>query len=180
VNLGVGRDGVVEQIAQVDSVYLIGATNWLGRAVPLHCTAIGKVLLAHGAAKLPPGRLERRAEQTITSRAALEAELAAVRARGYAVIDGELEPGLVAVAAPVYRDGGAVVAALSVSGPGNRLTPARIADVAAACMAHARGLSAVLGHRAEPPGDGAPRLAHASRAQAHRASRAQAQREGAA
>ena len=46
VNLGVGRDGMVEQIAQVDSVYLIGGTNWLGRAVPLHCSAAGKVLLA--------------------------------------------------------------------------------------------------------------------------------------
>ena len=51
VNLGVGRDGMVEQIAQVDSVYVIGATNWLGRAVPLHSTAIGKVLLAYGAAQ---------------------------------------------------------------------------------------------------------------------------------
>ncbi|MBO0818293.1 MAG: IclR family transcriptional regulator, partial [Actinobacteria bacterium] len=137
VNLGVDRDGMVEQIAQVDSVYVIGATNWLGRAVPLHCTAIGKVLLAYGTAKLPPGRLERRTEQTITGRAGLEAELATVRQRGYAVIDGELEPGLVAVAAPVYRDGGGVVAALSVSGPGTRLTPPRIADVAAACMAEA-------------------------------------------
>ena len=164
VNLGVGRDGVVEQIAQVDSVYVIGATNWLGRAVPLHCTAIGKVLLAYGAAKLRPGRLEWRTEQTITSRAALEAELAAVRQRGYAVIDGELEPGLVAVAAPVYRDGGAVVAALSVSGPGTRLTPPRIADVAAACTAQASALSAVLGHRPERPahGNSAPRLARAS------------------
>jgi len=164
VNLGVGRDGVVEQIAQVDSVYMIGATNWLSRAVPLHCTAIGKILLAYGAAKLRPGRLERRTEQTITSRVALDAELAAVRQHGYAVIDGELEPGLVAVAAPVYRDGGAVVAALSVSGPGTRLTPPRIADVAAACMAQASALSAVLGHRPERPanGNGAPRLARAS------------------
>jgi IclR family transcriptional regulator, acetate operon repressor len=165
VNLGVGRDGMVEQIAQVDSVYVIGATNWLGRAVPLHCTAIGKVLLAYGAAKLPPGRLERRTEQTITSRAALEEELAAVRERGYAVIDGELEPGLVAVSAPVYRDGGAVVAALSVSGPGTRLAASRIADVAAACMAQSSALSTVLGHRAGGTGQ---------------AARAQAQREGAA
>ena len=154
VNLGVSREGMVEQIAQVDSVYLIGATNWLGRPVPLHCTAIGKVLLASGAAKLPPGRLERRTDQTITSRAALEAELDAVRRRGYAVIDGELEPGLVAVAAPVYRDGGAVVAALSVSGPGTRLTPARVADVACQCVAEASALSTVLGHRQTGP----PRL----------------------
>jgi len=171
VNLGVVRDGMVEQLAQVDSVYVIGATNWLGRTVPLHCTAIGKVLLAYGAAQLPPGRLERRTEQTITSRPALEAELAAIRELGYAVIDGELEPGLVAVAAPVYGDGGAVVAALSVSGPGTRLTTPRIAGVAAACITQARGLSEVLGHRAEqpvPPGDGAARLAQASRAQAQR------------
>ena len=149
VNLGVGRDGVVEQIAQVDSVYVIGATNWLGRPVPLHCTAIGKVLLAYGAAALPPGRLERRTAHTITSRAALETELATVRQRGYAVIDSELEPGLVAIAAPVYRDGGAVVAALSVSGPDTRLTPARITGVAFHCMAQANALSAILGHRPE-------------------------------
>jgi DNA-binding IclR family transcriptional regulator len=165
VNLGVGRGDMVEQIAQVDSVYLIGATNWLGRSVPLHCSAIGKVLLAFGAATLPPGRLERRTEHTITSRAALETELETVRQRGYAVIDGELEPGLVAVAAPVFRDGGAVVAALSVSGPGTRLTPPRIADVAAACMTQASGLSEVLGHR--PDG-------------AHTSHEAQAKGEGAA
>jgi DNA-binding IclR family transcriptional regulator len=166
VNLGVGRDGMVEQIAQVDSGYLIGATNWLGRAVPLHCSAAGKVLLAHGAANLPAGRLERRTEQTITGRAALEEELAAVRERGYAVIDGELEPGLVAVAAPVRRDGGTVVAALSVSGPGNRLTPAQVADVALQCMAQASALSGILGHRpdATPPA----------------ASQQQAEKEGAA
>jgi len=180
VNLGVGRDGMVEQIAQVDSGYLIGATNWLGRAVPLHCSAAGKVLLAHGAAKLLAGRLERCTDQTITSRAVLEAELAAVRERGFAVIDGELEPGLVAVAAPIHRDGGAVVAALSVSGPGTRLTPPRIADVAAACVAQARGLSQVLGHRRDgvaPGRDGpAPRLADTARAP----HAAQARREGAA
>jgi IclR family transcriptional regulator, acetate operon repressor len=178
VNLGVGRDGMVEQIAQVDSVYVIGATNWLGRAVPLHCAAIGKVLLAYGAAALPPGRLERRTERTITSRAALETELEAVRQRGYAVTDSELEPGLVAVAAPVCRDGGAVVAALSVSGPDTRLTEARVADVAFHCMAQASALSAVLGHRREDPrhaegpphADGSPRLDGA----------AQAQKEGAA
>ena len=169
VNLGVARDGMVEQIAQVDSVYLIGATNWLGRAVPLHCSAAGKVLLAHGAVTLPAGRLERRTGQTVTSRAALDAELATVLERGYAVIDGELEPGLVAVAAPVYRDGGAVVAALSVSGPGTRLTLPRIADVAAACMARASDLSEVLGHRPDGTADTA-RAPHA----------ALARREGAA
>src|SRR3984885_8414070 len=46
VNLGVPRaGGLVEQIAQVDSTYLIGGTNWVGMSVPLHCAALGKGLL---------------------------------------------------------------------------------------------------------------------------------------
>ena len=144
------RDGgLVEQIAQVDSRYLIGGTNWVGLAVPLHCAALGKVLLAFGTAELPQGRLEQRTDRTITSRSALAAELAAVRERGYAVTIEELEPGLVAVAAPVFGVGTAAVGALSVSGPASRLPSGRLTDAAASCMAAARTLSALLGH--EPP-----------------------------
>jgi IclR family transcriptional regulator, acetate operon repressor len=72
VNLGVPRDGgLVEQIAQVDSRYLTGGTNWVGLTVPLHCAALGKVLLGFGAADLPRGRLEARTARTITSHSAL-------------------------------------------------------------------------------------------------------------
>jgi IclR family acetate operon transcriptional repressor len=176
VNLGVAREGMVEQIAQVDSRYLIGGTNWLGRPVPLHCAALGKVLLAYDAAQLPPGRLAARTSRTITSRSALEDDLREVRRRGYAVTDEELEPGLVAVAAPVFRDGGAVVAALSVSAPASRLTAARIAGVAAECAAQAAALSVVLGHRP----DGAPQPASAAPAPSHRGRPTPTQREGAA
>ena len=170
INLGVASRGMVEQVAQVDSTYLIGGTNWVGLSVPLHCAALGKVLLAYGAASLPPGRLVRRTGRTITSRDALQADLAEVRRRGYAVTTEELEPGLVAVAAPVYRAGapaggpgpsgsgvsrgstvppgdGTVVAALSVSGPATRLTARRIPAIAAQCVAEANALSAVLGYQ---------------------------------
>jgi IclR family acetate operon transcriptional repressor len=150
INLGVASGGLVEQIAQVDSTYLIGGTNWVGMSVPLHCAALGKVLLAYGGADLPRGRLERRTEHTLTSRAAIGADLATVRERGYAVTAGELEPGLVAVAAPVFRDGGAVVAALSVSAPASRLPAAAIPRAAARCLAAARALSAVLGYDQSP------------------------------
>jgi DNA-binding IclR family transcriptional regulator len=151
VNLGVPRDGgLVEQIAQVDSRYLIGGTNWVGLTVPLHCAALGKVLLAFGAAELPKGRLEQRTERTIVSRAVLAAELAAVRERGYAVTVEELEPGLVAVAAPVFAPGGTAAGALSVSGPAARLTGAVLPAAAASCMAAARSLSALLGYPARP------------------------------
>jgi DNA-binding IclR family transcriptional regulator len=152
VNLGVVHQSMVEQIAQVDSHYVLGGTNWLGRSEPLHCTALGKVLLAAGAAELPPGRLVRLAPKTITRRSVLETELADVRRRGWAFTDEELEPGLVAVAAPVYRAGRAAIAAISVSGPSTRLYPARMTEVAAQCMAEAKALSNVLGYRPQREG----------------------------
>jgi IclR family acetate operon transcriptional repressor len=148
INLGVSSNGLVEQIAQVDSTYLIGGTNWIGMSVPLHCSALGKVLLAYGAAQPGPlDTLERRTAKTITTEAALRAELAGVRARGYAVTDEELEPGLVAVAAPIYGYDGNVVAALSVSGPASRMARDALAAAASGCAEEAAGLSAVLGYR---------------------------------
>jgi IclR family transcriptional regulator, acetate operon repressor len=147
INLGVASFGLVEQIAQVDSAYVIGGTNWVGMSVPLHCSAPGKVLLAYGAAQLLPGKLEPRTDKTITSETALRAELAAVRTRGYAVTDEELEPGLIAVAAPVHGYDGAVVAALSVSAPTIRMSKDSVSTVAGYCTEEAAGLSAVLGYR---------------------------------
>ena len=138
-------DPVVEQIAQVNSRYMIGGTNWVGLAVPLHCSALGKALLAFGAAPLPVGPLEARTPRTITTRAGLEAELAAVRERGYAVTDEELESGLVAVAAPVFAGGLTAIAAISVSAPASRLTADLIPATAARCVTVAGALSATLG-----------------------------------
>ncbi len=147
INLAVPSGGEVNQIAQVDSRYLLGATNWVGLRVPLHCSALGKVFLAYGTAALPSGRLEKRTARTITSRAELEAELRSVRERGYAVAREELEPGLIAIAAPVRGHRGTVVAAVSVSGPSVRLTPERIDEVGALLVAETQALSAVLGYR---------------------------------
>ena len=147
INLGVASNGLVEQIAQVDSTYLIGGTNWIGMSVPLHCSALGKVLLAYGAAQLPPGPLGRRTDKTITAEPALRTDLAAVRARGYAVTDEELEPGLIAVAAPIRGYDGAVVAALSVSAPTTRMSRDGVVTAAGYCAEEAAGLSALLGYR---------------------------------
>ena len=145
VNLAIpGRTGV-EHLAQRDSRHFIGGTNWVGRTAPLHCTANGKVLLAFGAAQLPAGQLERLTPHTVVDSAALEIELAAVRARGYATTLEELEPGLVAVAAPVFDPGsGEAVAALSISGPTIRLTPTRLDELGALLIAHAAELTTRL------------------------------------
>ena len=106
VNLMVRSARGAEAIAQVDGPHVLGVSNWIGREVPDHCSAAGKVFLAFGASALPPGPLERRAARTIVDHAALERELEAVRAHGYATIVDELEVGLAAVAAPI-RDAAA-------------------------------------------------------------------------
>jgi IclR family transcriptional regulator, acetate operon repressor len=145
ISLGIVSRNVVQQVAQVDSRFMIGGTNWVGLDVPLHCSASGKVLLAFGAAAMPAEPYERRTERTISSRAELEAELASVREHGFAVTNEELEPGLVAVAAPVFAGGPTAIAAVSVSAPASRLTGHQIPTTAATCIQVARALSSTLG-----------------------------------
>ena len=121
VNLAVPGIDDLKLIDQVDAKHLLGATNWIGKAVPYHASALGKVLLAFGAATLPAGNLQTKTNRTITSRNSLNTELEKVRKIGYAIIDNELEDGLVAVAAPVYGIDGDVIAAISISGPDARI-----------------------------------------------------------
>lgn len=92
----------------------------VGSRLPAYCTSMGKVLLAY----LPPERrgalldgvpLGRRGPNTLTSRKALEAELAAIRERGLALNNEELAYGLRSIAAPVRGPGGDVVAAINLA-----------------------------------------------------------------
>ncbi len=98
-----------------------------GSRVPLHCTASGKLLLAH----MPPARrrsllasLELTAEtpSTITSIAGLEEECARILRDGYSMDDEEFLLGLIAVAVPVRSPSGAVVAAIACHAPSARLS----------------------------------------------------------
>ena len=121
-NLAVPGNGDLKLIDQVDGQYLLSATNWIGKSVPYHASALGKVLLAYAAVTIPAGRLEKRTSKTIISRTKLLEELEVVRKKGFALIIDELEEGLVAVAAPIREHDGRVVGAISVSGPSTRLT----------------------------------------------------------
>ena len=120
VHLAVPRGETVVQVAQIATRYVLGTRDWTDVDVPPHCSAQGKVLLAHGSIPLPAGELVRPASRSMT-RAELELDLERVRRSGYAVTRDELEEGLTAVAAPVRGRDGGVVAALGVSGPNARL-----------------------------------------------------------
>lgn len=152
VNLAVPRGGSPVQIDQVASRYRVGSGSWVGVDVPAHCTALGKVLYAFGALSLPSGTLERRTAHSPVDRAQLDHALVEVRRRGWAASLDELELGLTAVGAPVRAVDGAVVAAISVSGPTNRINEYGITRLGDLLVAELRGLSALLGHHPSPEG----------------------------
>jgi IclR family acetate operon transcriptional repressor len=146
VNLAVPGAAGVEHLAQVESIHFLGTGQWVGRTVDYHTTAVGKILVAYGAADLPAGRLRRLAPATVVDRAALEAEFERIREDGFAMAIDELEPGLTALAAPVHGPTGDVIAALSISGPTLRIERERIAELKPVLIKEAAALSARLGH----------------------------------
>ena len=148
INLAILVGDEVQQIAQLDSKYLMGNVNWVGLSVPAHCSAVGKAFLAFGSAATT-GRLKKRTAKSITNRAALERDLKKVRARGWALSDSELEVGLTAVGAPIFGADGRVAAALSVSGPTMRLTPSRVEVIGALIARQGSLISQQLGYTAQ-------------------------------
>jgi IclR family transcriptional regulator, acetate operon repressor len=152
INLAVPGHQGVEHLAQVDGVHFLGTGQWLGRTVDYHCTAVGKVFLAYGRAVLPAAPIKAHAPHTITDPNRLRAELDTVRRTDCATAIDELEPGLAAMASPVRGARGDVIAALSITGPTLRMTPARIRELQPILDREARALSHRLGH-VEPQGE---------------------------
>lgn len=123
-----------------------------GSVVPLHASALGKVLLAFdpGAARSIVGHeLDQLTFRTVTDRPQLVRELADVRDAGWAAAVEESEPEMAGIAAPVRDRGGYVVASVGIDGPVARLCDARLgprADLVEHVVSVAREISRVLGH----------------------------------
>ena len=144
-----GRD--VLYIGKQEGTQWVRLASEVGTRLPAHATSLGKCLLAW----LPPEELERLlaagplvalTPRTITDPDILRAELAQVRARGYAIDRGETLPDLWCFGAPVRDAQGAVVAALSISVPVTRIASERIDELIAAARRAATELSLRLGY----------------------------------
>ena len=121
-------DGMhVVYVDQVTPAQTVVMASWVGRRSPVHASSSGKVLMALGDPTARDALLGRRLEpitdRTVVEPQALRAVLDEARRRGYATSSGELETGLVTIAAPVLA-GDRAVAAVSISGPTFRI-PAR-------------------------------------------------------
>jgi len=157
-HMAVLRDFEVVHLDGRESSQLLRVGSRVGRRLPAHCTALGKVLLGCADERLrsdydrwitASGGLETRTESSVVDRDKLFEHLRGVAVRRVAVDLEECEPGLCCVAAPVFDDTGHLVAALSVSGPSVRLDPeSLVAEVAPRVSAAADRLSSELGYSA--------------------------------
>ncbi len=125
INLAILHEDYVIYLNSLESPKAIKVVSTLGMRMPAHCSAEGKVLLAfsvpENAGRIIGGGLPRRTPQTIVDPDALEAELALVRERRYAIDNEESEAGVRAIAAPVHGNDNQVVAAIGIAGPVQRL-----------------------------------------------------------
>jgi IclR family acetate operon transcriptional repressor len=143
-------EGII-YLAHVEAARTVRMFTKVGNRVPLHATGTGKAILASMTPEkrrllLAGQRLKRYTPNTITDRRKLEAELEAIRKRGYAIDAGELEEGVHCIAVPVRDHGAEVTASISVSGPSSRLTLARIGSLAPNVLRIAQAISRATTH----------------------------------
>jgi DNA-binding IclR family transcriptional regulator len=121
VFFGVRSDHEVVYICKSEPENPIITTATVGTKNPMYCTSLGKAILAFTDEETRQQVMDRikfqqKTERTILSREALEQELAAVKEKGYALDDREMEEHMECVGAPVFGADGSVIGAISVSG----------------------------------------------------------------
>jgi IclR family pca regulon transcriptional regulator len=133
VSAAVLDEAEIVYIARVPTRRIMSVRITIGTRFPAFATSMGRVLLAGlpvaaADTALAASALAPLTERTLTDRAALADELARVRGQGWSLVDGELEPGLRSIAAPVHARDGRVIAALNVSTSATRDSVERVRD----------------------------------------------------
>jgi DNA-binding IclR family transcriptional regulator len=156
VNLAI-LDGLqILYLDVIESSHTFRFASQIGARRPLHCTALGKAMLAYMPENelkelLPSLRFERLTQHTFTQPAKFRKELSRTRLQGYALDDEEAVLGARCIAAPVFDVGGRVLGGISVSGPLTRITQERIPTFAAIVKKAAQSVSSRLGYQ-QPKG----------------------------
>ncbi|MFD2300708.1 IclR family transcriptional regulator C-terminal domain-containing protein [Paracidovorax citrulli] len=151
-----GRE--VVSLERCDGAHSERSSSALGQRKPVHCTSQGKAILsalpaADRETLLRGLSLKAVTPRTITDRRRLQAELRVTAARGYAIDDEEIVPGVRCVGAPIVDAQGEVRGALSVAGPAWRLTPERLELLGPELAEAARRVGAQLGRTRAPVAD---------------------------
>jgi len=148
--LGIVQDLDVLILDKVDSNQPLQIFSRVGTRVALHCTSIGRALLAFQSEDYVAQamtKIARRTERTLVGRAELAAELARVRRTDAAECIDEWSLGVAGVAAPIRDLSGKVVASLCVTGPSSRFVARRLPKLRRMALEGARQVSDRLGYR---------------------------------
>ena len=150
VNLAVEDQHEAIYLSQVECRQMMRAFARAGGRVPLHCSSVGKALLSAMPDRDVARVLHRRGlpkvtVKTITTAAALRADLARARTLGYAVDDEEHAVGLRCIAAVIFNESADPIAALSLSGPMARIPDERIAVLGDLVRRKAHAITTQLG-----------------------------------
>lgn len=146
------------QLGYVDTVVgQSGLSIYPSPNSPLHCTALGKVLLAFQPEPLREGAighltLEKRTPNTITSTAALVEHLERVRTLGYALDNEEFNLGVRCIGAPIRNAAGDVIAAISISGFAAKFVGEAFPALVSGVLETARAISKELGYQESADG----------------------------
>jgi IclR family transcriptional regulator, KDG regulon repressor len=156
IHLVVYDQGEVVYIEKLEGTETLRTHSKVGKRAPMHCTSVGKAILAHLPETDVLAILERKGmpyhtDHTITSIEAILQELKQIRQRGYALDLEENEYGITCIAAPVFDHLGKVVAAVSISGPTTRMTDDRLTQLGPIMIHTSQQLSARLGHQMTVP-----------------------------
>lgn len=149
IHLAVSENLTAVYIIKFESPRSIAMISRVGRGVPLHCSGVGKILLAYNTRLLSDvlsHELISYTPSTITSEHELSDHLHTVRRQGYAIDDGEISDGLMCIAAPVYNYANKVVAAVSASGPRQRMRAYPLAAIIAEVKRAAQAVSSEMGY----------------------------------
>ena len=151
VHIGILEENRAVYILKRESLYTIRMNSRVGRSIPLHCSAIGKCLLASMTdnqvkAIAEEEGLKRYTAITICTMDKLLSEVAKVRRQGYAFDDEEHEEGVFCIAAPIRDTYGDTVAAMSLSTPTFRLDKEKIDSLVSLVCSSCFEISEVLGY----------------------------------
>jgi len=138
-------------IYAIESPRRLEARSAIGDRASLHCTSVGKSMLAY----LPPERVEQivirhglpaYTTNTITDRPALADDLSAIRSQGYAVDNAEHELSTYCIGSPIFKAQGRVLGACSVSGVDSAIVDGRLREIAAQVVQTAQQISRHMGY----------------------------------
>ena len=132
-HLAILSQGRAFYLDQAESSASLRVSAGVGTLAPLHCTALGKILLAFSDEPIP-AELETYTPRTITDPETLRVHLEQTRRQGYATDDEEYDYGVRCVAGPVYDVNKELVGAMGISGPVGRVTLERILELAEIVM----------------------------------------------